>query len=177
MYKLEVFPILGLVLVAACGLPSQGDSAAANFTEADRIAIDALISDRVSLYGGTEDWSEPVELFYRFDAVLMPPNTSVARGREEIARYLETHWGLVGVVVNEGWTVEGVGDVAWVEGWYEWIAPGPDGRLLDRGKYLQLWGRQSDRGWRIVREIFSSDLPVGRLQLVTEASRIRKEVR
>jgi ketosteroid isomerase-like protein len=37
---------------------------------------------------------------------------------------------------------------------------GPE--IKDKGKYLTAWQRQSDGGWKIVRDINNSDLPAGK---------------
>jgi len=29
----------------------------------------------------------------------------------------------------------------------------------DTGKYLEIWKKQADGGWKVVRDIFNSDLP------------------
>ena len=38
--------------------------------------------------------------------------------------------------------------------------PGATEPINDTGKYIEIWRKQADGSWRVIRDIFNSDLPV-----------------
>ena len=58
--------------------------------------------------------------------------------------------------------VDGAGDIAYVYGTFSMILMLPDVEepVPDAGKYIEIWRRQADGSWKIVMDIFNSDLPV-----------------
>lgn len=54
-------------------------------------------------------------------------------------------------------TVEGRGDLAYVTGRYVFQA---EGMPVDSGKYIEVRRREADGVWRIVADIFNSNLPM-----------------
>jgi ketosteroid isomerase-like protein len=58
--------------------------------------------------------------------------------------------------------VDGRGDLAYVRGTYSMMLtlPGATEPINDTGKYIEIWRKQADGSWRVIRDIFNSDLPV-----------------
>jgi ketosteroid isomerase-like protein len=58
--------------------------------------------------------------------------------------------------------IDGVGDLAYVRGTYvmTFTLPEAPGPTEDRGKYLLIKRKQTDRSWLITNKIFNSDLPL-----------------
>ena len=41
------------------------------------------------------------------------------------------------------------GDMGWTSGRYQSRSPGPDVEVLEHGRYLTIWQRQPDGGWKV----------------------------
>lgn len=103
------------------------------------------------------DFEGMLEL-YADDAVVMPPNHPVVRGKDELLSFMRSFPKVTRAEfrVDE---VDGYGDVAYVVGRYSMTlepdgAPGP---VDDEGKYIEIRRRQPDGSWRLARDIFNSD--------------------
>ena len=57
--------------------------------------------------------------------------------------------------------IEGRGDLAYVRGTYSITVrpPGASGPTKDTGKCIEIWRKQADGSWKVIRDIFKSDLP------------------
>jgi ketosteroid isomerase-like protein len=50
--------------------------------------------------------------------------------------------------------------LAYTQGTYEFTATDPkSGPVNDRGKFVVVWKKQTDGGWKIAADIWNSDLP------------------
>jgi ketosteroid isomerase-like protein len=94
----------------------------------------------------------------------MPPNIPALTSKEAI----RTLWKsmLESPDFSGGWKPTKVevarsGDFAYVSGNYEFNEKDNGGKpITDKGKYLEVWKKQSDGNWKCVADMFSSDLPV-----------------
>lgn len=98
---------------------------------------------------------------YTEDAILMPPNNEMIRGR----RGTEGFWGaaikmgvrdaiLTTIELTEfGNEVREVGNYA--------LKIQPEGRkpFEDKGKYIVIWKQERDGAWKLHRDIWNSNLP------------------
>jgi len=158
MYQIarRAFGAIGLVLVSlAC--QSQPVS---TFTDADRAAIDATTDAALAISNETGDWVEYVNTYYAPDAVVMPPNTTMVEGREAIIAFLQS-FPPISDFRSETIHMEGAGDIAYVHGTYSMflMVPGSEEPVSDVGKFMEVWKRQPDGGWKVAFDIFNSDLP------------------
>jgi uncharacterized protein (TIGR02246 family) len=101
-----------------------------------------------------------VGALYAEDAVLMPPNMPLIKGRAGIEAWFKGGF-------DQGFSnlrlapfrSEVSGDLAYVAGTYTISAKPPAGAAVeDRGKYIEIWKRSGGQ-WRMVSDIFNSDLP------------------
>jgi len=100
-----------------------------------------------------------VGALYEQDAVLMPPNQALIKGRAAIEAWFKGGF-------DEGFSnlrlapfrTEVSGDLAYVAGTYTISSKMPSGPFEDRGKYIEVWKRSAGQ-WRIAADIFNSDLP------------------
>ena len=58
--------------------------------------------------------------------------------------------------------VAGAGKLAYVWGTYSFdmLPEGAESPVLDTGNYIEIWQKEDDGSWRIIRDIFNSDLPM-----------------
>lgn len=132
---------------------------------------DPLTSDdRDRIRAFYDDWSarlldgdfEGMAELYTQDAVFMPPNQPMIRGRDELLEFMRSFPPVTRAdfEVDE---IDGYGDIAYVTGRYSMTlepedAPEP---IEDEGKYIEIRRRQPDGSWLLSRDIFNSDLGEG----------------
>ena len=152
------FAIVGLVCltIVAC------QTGTGSLSEQDQAAIRKL--DDYYMKNATAekpDWIAAVDLCYAEDAKVLPPNMPAIEGREAIKaayaqsqRFREFKFDIV--------SLEGRGDLAVEYGKYALTAAtsGPSAPVTDRGKYVAVWKKQADGTWKMIRDIYNSDLPV-----------------
>ena len=97
--------------------------------------------------------------FYAPDAVLMPPNQPLVKGRGQIRAFFQ---GLIGQGLSsiqiKTTKIESAGDLAYGRGTYSLVITPPGGPPVhDAGKYVVVYRRQRDRSWRAVADIYNSD--------------------
>jgi ketosteroid isomerase-like protein len=151
------FALLALAAVAACA-----QSAPPAPPKADQAAIEREIKDRVAAWNGyiAERNDSAIGALYTDDAVLMPPNQPRMTGAS-IRGFFAGMWVInpTMVLATDRVVASDAGDVAVEEGSFKLSYAGADGKPIeDTGKYLVIW-RKTDGGWKVVRDIFNTDLP------------------
>jgi uncharacterized protein (TIGR02246 family) len=130
-------------------------------TDAER-ALRAL--DEVFVqHANARDAAGLVEAFYSRDATLLPPDSPVIRGADQIRGFWQ---GLIDAggadVTLETTQIEASGDLAYGIGRYTFTMPSPSGeRARQSGKYLVVFRRQRDGSWKAIADMFSGDQPTG----------------
>jgi ketosteroid isomerase-like protein len=100
--------------------------------------------------------------FYSDDAIVLPPNATIATSKESIRNTWKDMLASPGLVIT--WEPKKVklgksGEMAWVSGTYELTMNDASGKPTnDRGKYLEVWERQSDGNWKCAADMWNSDL-------------------
>lgn len=94
---------------------------------------------------------------YTDDGVFMPPNLEAVAGHVGIQFFMTKEFTLSisGMLMNTPEIVV-LDDYAYTRGSYTLLDD--KGATLDHGKFLEIWKR-TDQGWRILRNIYNSDLP------------------
>jgi uncharacterized protein (TIGR02246 family) len=98
---------------------------------------------------------------YAEDAVLMPPNEPAVRGRSNIQAYWQKliDAGARDASLNTT-AVATSGSVGYEAGNYQFTFAAPNAQpVTDRGKYLVGLRRDADGKWRLVYDVFNSDMP------------------
>jgi uncharacterized protein (TIGR02246 family) len=98
--------------------------------------------------------------FYAQDGRFMAPNAPAAEGREAARAAWQIFLQLPSLALTfEPTTVRVAqsGDIAFGIGTYELSFEGEQGRVQDRGKYVDLW-EKIDGDWKLKADIFNSDL-------------------
>jgi uncharacterized protein (TIGR02246 family) len=151
-----VWSCLALVLIASgCGQQAPKDTRAA-----DESAIRALDA-QWSKAAAAKDVDATVS-YYSDDASLLSPNSPIASDKQSI----RAAWtSLLGPDTSLAWQVNKVdvarsGDLAYVVGVYQMTMKDLQGKpATDRGKFVEVWKKQTDGNWKTVADIFNSDLP------------------
>lgn len=138
-----------LVFAGSCARLPQADPAAG------RAAIDAVNREFMAAFEARD--GKAIGMLYTEDAKLMPPNEEPALGREAIVKVWE---GLLELPIPsirlETDEIHGTGDAVTEEGHYALIGTG--GQTVEAGKFLVVW-KKTDAGWRLHRDIWSSNAP------------------
>lgn len=138
--------VMALIAAAACAQP--GGDQNAEFAANSGRWIEAFNAGDV----------DGLEALYAEECVLMPPNAEMIRGRAgAVAAFSEMiDAGISGGV--DTMTAVAAGGVGYRTGTY-WLQT-PDGTVIDRGKFTEAW-RKGDGEWKIVNDIWNSDLAPG----------------
>jgi ketosteroid isomerase-like protein len=95
---------------------------------------------------------------------VLAPNALIATGPEAIRALFAGFYALPGMTIH--WQLSGVeaarsGELAYSHGTYQLTFSDPKRRpVTDHGKYVTVWRKQADSSWKVVLDIFNSDLPV-----------------
>lgn len=162
--------LFGLAVLAAlaCGkydsatdtaTAAQASTASANNTAAVQRAIDSAMTRFAEAMknGDTAAMAMP----YADDAIIMPANSKALRGRAELGKY---NAGMLAqfTVTSASFTTTDLivtGDYAIESGTYAMSMKPKTGKSInDVGKYISIWKKQPDGGWKMTRDIFNSDL-------------------
>src|SRR6266513_2211098 len=128
-------------------------------------AIEKALRDldaKWSAAAGAKDVDKTVS-YYAADAIVMPPNAPAATTKEAIRSAWKEMLTSPGAAIS--WKATKVevaksGDMACVSGTYEETTTDASGKpVKDRGKYVEVWEKQADGTWKVVADIWNSDLP------------------
>src|SRR5438128_3862053 len=115
-----------------------------------------------SAAAGAKDVDKTVS-YYSDDAIVLPPNASAATTKEAIRSAWKEMLTSPGAAVSWKATkieVAKSGDLACLSGTYEETTIDASGKPVnDRGKYVEIFKKQADGTWKVVTDIWNSDLP------------------
>ena len=100
--------------------------------------------------------------FYSDDAIMFAPNATNAATKETIRNVWREMFASPGFIIT--WKPTRVqlaksGDMGWVSGTYELTMNDASSKPInDRGKYLEVWEKQSDGNWKCRADMWNSDL-------------------
>jgi ketosteroid isomerase-like protein len=100
--------------------------------------------------------------YYSEDAIVLPPNATRAATKETIRNVWKDILATSSLVIK--WKPAKIklgksGEMAWVSGTYELTMNDASGKPAnDRGKYLEVWEKQSDGNWKCAADMWNSDL-------------------
>jgi len=138
-----------------------------------RTAADTRAADETTLRNLDAEWSraagakdlDKTVSYYTDDALVLPPNIPVLKGKEQARLMWQAMFSVPGF--GGGWKVTKVevaqsGDLAYVTGTYELSETDASGKpTTDKGKYLEVWKKQTDGSWKCVADMFNTDLSSG----------------
>ncbi len=155
----KLFVVLATVLVlAASGCAPQVDTAA------DQAAIEQATRDWVTATNKPgEEGADGYASFVTEDAVWLPPNGARVDGRDAVRAHIlsltqaedfSVTWEATRVEVSAA------GDLAYSMGTYEYSLKDAEGNpVSDKGKFVDIWKKQTDGSWKAAVGIGNSDGP------------------
>lgn len=142
------------LLLSACGSSTPPDTRAAD--EKAIRDLDAQWSKTASANNVDGTVS-----YYTDDAALLPPNAPIADNKLAI----RASWaGLLVPGTSVSWEATRVevsrsSDLAYTQGTYQAMFKDAQGKpVADHGKYVEVWKKQSDGKWKVVSDIYNSDV-------------------
>ena len=96
-------------------------------------------------------------------ASVLAPNAPRATGRDAIRQSFSGFFALPDLVIS--WQpsdirVARAGDLGYSTGAYQMTFKDPAGKTIaDHGKYATIWEKQRDGSWKVVLDVFNSDMP------------------
>jgi len=156
-YKLAFFGCLALFLLTAGCQQAPPDNQAV-----DQSAIKDLEA-QWSKTAAAKNLDDTVS-YYADDASMLSANMPIATGKQAIRATWAQFIGSPGFSVSwESTKAEASrsSDLAYDIGTYQLTMNDPQGKpMSDRGKYVVVWKKQPDGKWKVVSDIFNSDLPI-----------------
>lgn len=154
------------IRIAMCAVVLAATAAAckpqgpAPLSDADKAAMQQVADQAVAaMQSPTHDWAAFAATLYTEDATVLPPNGPPAKGREAIVGILN---GFPPVVEfkQARQQIDGVGDLAYeIQTYTTTFAPPGLPQVSDTGKVVWVWKKQTDGSWKILVEMWNSDLP------------------
>ena len=143
------FSILIAIMVIGCDA-SEVDTGAE--TDALRVRSEALAADE-----SARDF-EAFLSFWAEDAIVQPSRAPQIEGKEAIGELSRPSFSQVKEFTGTSSHIEvsAAGDLAYEYGINRVVLPGPEGDLLDMGKYLLIW-KKINGEWYITALSFTSD--------------------
>jgi ketosteroid isomerase-like protein len=155
----KLFPIVATLLVLAIsGCAPQVDTAA------EQAAIEQALRDWLEATNKPgEEGADSYASFVTDDAVWLPPNAALVEGRDAVRAWIlpltqaeefSVTWEATRVEVSAG------GDLAYSMGTYEYSLKDAEGNTVsNKGKFVDIWKKQSDGTWKVAVAIWNSDQP------------------
>lgn len=92
---------------------------------------------------------------------ILAPNAPASEGHTAISKSFAAFFALPNFKIS--WTpskAEVSGDLGYTSGAYEFSFVDPTGKTIpDHGKYVTVWKKQKDGSWKVLLDIFNTDLP------------------
>jgi uncharacterized protein (TIGR02246 family) len=157
-YRFVALVVLSLFLLPSCAKPPAPafdlEGAKKGIAEANAKWIDAM----------KRGDAEAVSQLYMEDAIVLPPNAALVRGRKAIKDEFATmmkSWVKLTDMTLVTLEVNGSGDIAYEVGSYAMTFEVPGGQTpaSDSGKYLAIWKKQADNTWMYHVDSWSSSQP------------------
>jgi len=150
--------LFGLALIASSCAPAAPPPPA-----------DTRAADEKALREADAAWStaaatlEGFLSYYTNDTRLLPPHAPIANGKEAARQALDPLYKMAAFSVK--WKAAEVevarsGDLGYIHGTFEMSMNDPAGKAIgDHGKYVEIWKKQTDGGWKCIVDMFNSDVP------------------
>jgi len=150
-----IVPAIALLLGACTpAAPADESAAAADAIRAADVAWEKAVSSKDTT--GAVAAMEPT-------GSVLGANAPIATGPQAVRAVFLGFWALPGISIH--WTATKTeaarsGELGYSMGTYQLSYTDPKGKPVnDHGKYATVWRKQADGSWKVVADIFNSDLP------------------
>ena len=146
---------------ACAALLSCHTGVGGHISEPDKDAIRKVVEQATrTIAPPTSDVDAYAKLYYADDARVLPPNHATVTGREAISALFRSE-GSIQEFRLTILALEGRNDLAYVHGAYQMslTPPGAAEPVGDKGKYVEIWKKQRDGSWKVILDVYNSDLP------------------
>lgn len=152
--------LLVLILMAV-SITACNNAGSSGLSDHDREAIQKMSVEGVKLFNSpSKDFATAVKFYYTEDAITLPPNEPAVQGRADQIAWYKAYppFELAEKIVE----LDGRGDLAYARLTYtlKIMMPGATEPVIDHGKGLEIWKKQSDGVWKCSCDVFNSDLPM-----------------
>jgi ketosteroid isomerase-like protein len=153
-------PRLAAAGLACAGLLACHTGVGGHISEPDKDRIRKVVEEATrTVLPPVSDLDAYVRLYYADDARVLPPNHATVTGRDAIAALYRAS----GPIKEFRLTIlalEGRNDLAYAHTAYQITVtpPGAAEPVGDRGKGVEIWKKQRDGSWRVILDIFNSDV-------------------
>ncbi len=143
---------MAALLCASCAPPAADTAVASK----QLIRLDEAWSKAASTRN-----ADSVGAYYADTAIAYPPGEVAAVGRAAATRVWAA--GFADSTYNISWKtthaeVAKSGELGYTSGTYEESMRGPEARMMAvKGKYVCVWAKQADGGWKAVQDIWNAD--------------------
>ena len=159
--------LVSIGLLAAVSMACQ--PAVAGLSDQDKAAIRQLDDNFTKVVTSEKpDWDTALAAYYAEDAKWMMANMPMAEGRAAIKAAF-SQWPPVRDFTLTEVSLDGAGGLAYrhYASVVTMAVPGAPGPVIDKGKGVEVFKKQADGTWRVIRDIGNSDLPVPGLTIPT----------
>ena len=164
--------VITFVLVAvACAVFVACQPGAAGLSDQDKAAIRQLDETfSKSVMAEKPDWDSALSAYYADDASWMMGNMPAAEGRAAIKAAFSSLPPVKDFKLTEV-SLEGGGGIAYRHYTYvlAFALPGAPEPVMDKGNGIEIFKKQTDGAWRVIRDIGASDQPAPGLTVPTGA--------
>jgi ketosteroid isomerase-like protein len=150
--------LVGLgVIFTSCQKPVE-----TGLSAEDEAAIRAVVDKAQAIDQSTEEGlTSYVKTYYAADVTVMPPNQPAVTGHDAIIsvfKEMPPYEDFLAEILS----IDGRDGLAYVRGRYSFNMqmPGVETPVHDTGKYIEIWRKQADGGWKVYLDIFNSDVPL-----------------
>jgi uncharacterized protein (TIGR02246 family) len=156
--------MIGFAVVVSIGCYGQeSDVRQAGAPAADVAAVQRSIDSSLARFAlaMTNGDTAAMMTIYAPDAVVLPSGMPEARGRAAISQMNAGMFSMFSVAEASFRSTDLIvtGDYAIETGAYRMtMKPKTGPAMPDTGKYISVWQRQTDGSWKMIRDIFNSDL-------------------